>query len=115
MHVDLTVAERAACALTDDLLAVLPAGVTAVVADKGYDTNAVRASIEKRAAQAVIPAKCNRKKPIPHDANLYADRNKVERFFGRIKQCRVVATRYEKTACSFLAIIHIAATLDWLR
>ena len=70
VHVDLTVAERADCALTDDLLAVLPAGVRAVVADKGYDANALIVSIEARAAEVVIPTKRNRKKPLPHDENL---------------------------------------------
>ncbi|RTQ50943.1 IS5/IS1182 family transposase, partial [Hymenobacter gummosus] len=51
----------------------------------------------------------------PYDANLYADRNKVERFFGRLKEARGLATRYEKTASSFWALAHLLAALDWMR
>jgi len=46
---------------------------------------------------------------------LYADRNKVERFFGRLKEARGFATRYEKTATSFLAVAHFLAARDWMR
>ncbi|WP_394370056.1 transposase [Hymenobacter piscis] len=46
---------------------------------------------------------------------MYADRNKVERFFGRLKEARGFATRYEKTATCFLASAHLLAALDWLR
>lgn len=49
------------------------------------------------------------------NSNLYADRNKVERFFGRLKEARGLATHYEKTATSFLAVAQLLAALDWLR
>jgi transposase len=48
------------------------------------------------------------------DEQTYRDRNKIERFFGRLKQYRRLATRYEKTVVSFLALWHMAAALDWL-
>jgi transposase len=49
------------------------------------------------------------------DEETYRDRNKIERFFGRLKQYRRLATRYEKTVMSFLAFWHVTAALDWLR
>ena len=66
-------------------------------------------------ARPVIPPKVNRVEPRCYDANLYADRNKVERFFGRLKEARGFATRYEKTATSFLAVAHFLAARDWMR
>lgn len=86
-----------------------------MVADKAYDTNAVRAAISACHAEPVIPSKTSRNAPRAHDQNLYADRNKAERFFGRLKEARGLATRYEKTAVSFLATAHLLAALDWLR
>jgi transposase len=97
----------------------LPAGLRhapgAVVADKASDTNAVLAAIAGRHAEAVIPPKSSRNERRPYDQNLYADRNKAERFFGRLKEARGFATRYDKTAVSFLATAHLLAALDWLR
>lgn len=86
-----------------------------MVADKAYDTNTVLEALANQAAEAVIPPKKNRLDQRPCDENLYADRNKVERFFGRLKEARGFATRYEKTATSFLAIAHLLAALDWMR
>ena len=58
----------------------------AVIADKGYDSGAFVAFVEAREAEAVIPSRRNRKEHREIDANLYADRNKIERFFGRLKE-----------------------------
>jgi transposase len=49
------------------------------------------------------------------DRNRYADRNKVERFFGRLKEARTLATRYDKTTVSFLEVAHLLTALDWVR
>lgn len=87
----------------------------AVVADKAYDTNAVLAAITSRHAEPVIPPKSSRNEHRSYDQTLYADRNKAERFFGRLKEARGFATRYDKTAVSFLATAHLLASLDWLR
>ena len=97
------------------LLAALRKPPGAVVADKAYDTNAVLQAISACQAEPVIPAKTSRSAPRAHDQNLYADRNKAERFFGRLKEARGLATRYEKTAVSFLAAAHLLAALNWLR
>jgi transposase len=115
VHLDLTPGQQADCLLVPDLLAALPQEPGKVVADKAYDTNAVLQSIAAHQAEQVIPPKSNRKVPRDYDENLSDDRNKMERFFGRLKQSRAFATRYDKTALSFLAVAHIVAALDWLR
>ena len=65
-------------------------------------------------AAAVIPSKRNRVEPRAHDADLYKDRNKVECLIGRVKQYRRVATRYEKTARNYLAMLHLVSAMVWL-
>lgn len=87
----------------------------ALVADKGYDCDRLRAWCDQHQIEPVIPARRNRREPRQIDRNLYKDRNKVERFFLLIKQYRRVATRYDKTASSFLAFCHFAAALILLR
>jgi transposase len=89
--------------------------VAAVMADKGYDCDALVATIEGRGAQAVIPPKKNRVEPRPYDKHLYKERSKVECCVGLLKQCRRVATRYEKTAKNFLGMVLIVASMIWLR
>lgn len=87
----------------------------AVIADRGYDADWLVERIEALGAEVVIPPKRNRREPRrEYDRNLYADRNKVERFIGRIKQYRRVATRYEKTASSYLAMVQVAAIMTLL-
>ena len=115
VHVHLSGGQEADCKHFDQIVAALPAEVKAIVGDKGYDTNAVVARVEERQAEVVIPAKKNRKETREIDENLYADRNKVERFFLKIKQNRAVATRYDKKAACFLAVIHLASIMCWLK
>jgi transposase len=86
-----------------------------VIADKGYDSDAVVEAIEASGAEAVIPPKCNRKEQRPYDRERYKDRNLAERFWARAKQYRRVATRYEKTARNFLAFVHVASIMILLR
>ena len=87
----------------------------AVIADKGYDSDALVRKIRARGAEAVIPAKKNRKEPRDYDKHLYKERNKVERFINLMKQNRRVATRYEKTARNFLGFVYVAAVMVLLR
>jgi transposase len=68
----------------------------AVLADKAYDSNDLRALIDGMEAEAVIPSKRNRKFFIPHDEAVYKHRNQIERCFGRMKHFRRFATRYER-------------------
>ncbi len=81
----------------------------AVVADRGYDADWLLGRIASSGAEAVIPPKRSRLVQRAYDGNLYADRNKIERLFNRLKQCRRVATRYEKTARNYLAFAQVAA------
>jgi transposase len=69
----------------------------------------------KRGAWANIPPKRNRRDPICFSPYLYRDRNLVERFFNKIKQCRRVATRYDKLAANYLAFVKLACIRLWLR
>lgn len=80
----------------------------AVIADKAYDSDEFIALIEQLGAEVVIPPKANRTEQRNYDKNLYADRNKIERFINRVKHYRRLATRYEKTARNYLSFWHIA-------
>ena len=82
-----------------------------VIADKGYDGDQVLQMIDDQGGQAVIPPRRNRKVQRPYDQQLYRERNHIERLFARLKQCRRIATRYDKTARNFLAFLHLAATM----
>ena len=83
----------------------------AVVADRGYDANSLLDWLADAQIEAVIPAKKNRLVERSIDENLYKDRNKVERYFNKLKQYRRVATRYEKTAVSFASFVYLASAL----
>lgn len=86
----------------------------AVVADKGYDADWLVAQIESSGAEAVIPPKSNRTVQRSYDRNLYADRNKIERLFNRLKHYRRVATRYDKRAQNYLAFVQVACIVTLL-
>jgi transposase len=92
-------------------LPALIAGVetTAVLADKGDDADANRQAIRAAGAEPCIPPRRNRTAAITYDRHLYAERNGVERFFGRVKQWRRVATRYDMKAKNFLGFDWLAA------
>lgn len=89
----------------------LIAGVNteAVLADKGYDSDANRVAIAAAGAKPCIPPRKNRKEPIEFDRHLYKERNVVERYFAQIKQYRRVATRYDKRAANFLGFVWVAS------
>src|SRR5688572_1026237 len=87
----------------------------AVVADKGYDGNSFTQVIDALGAEVVIPSRSNAKQPRLIDWNLYKDRNKIERFFNRIKHYRRIATRYDKNAACFQAFLHLTATMILLK
>jgi transposase len=80
----------------------------AVLADKAYDSNALRAIIAEAGAQAVIPSNRSRKTPIPHDAAIHKHRNRIERCFNKLKHFRRFATRYDRRALHFLSFIQLA-------
>ena len=83
-------------------------------ADRGYNADWIRALASKRGVWANIPPRCNRNEPICFGPYLYRARNLVERFFNRIKQCRRVATRYDRLAGNYLAFVQLASIRLWL-
>lgn len=85
-----------------------------VMADKGYDSADFVAQIENSRGIAVIPSRATNRIQRDYDKEVYKCRNLVERFFNRMKQFRRFATRYEKTAKSFLALVHFAAVFVFL-
>lgn len=86
-----------------------------MLADKAYDTNGIRALIEGQGATPNIPAKSNRRWKPCFSKILYRERNLVERFFNKLKHFRRIATRYDKLAENFLAMVKLASIRLWLR
>jgi len=87
----------------------------AVLADKAYDSNALRSLIAAAGAQAVIPSNRTRKVLIQHDVEAYRARNRIERCFSKLKHFRRFATRYDRRAVHFLGFVHLAAAMIWMR
>lgn len=108
----LTGGQVADCRAADALLDDLAAG-TIVLADKAYDSNAIRDLIERQGAVPNIPSKANRRWKSCFSKTLYKGRNAVERMFCRLKDYRRVATRYDKLAANFLGAIYLAAAVTW--
>ena len=86
----------------------------AVLGDRGYDSNTFIERAEGLGAEAVIPSKKNRTELRQIDRELYKDHNKVERFIGRVKHYRRVATRYDKSVLSYTSFLHVACIMTWL-
>lgn len=83
----------------------------ALLADKAFDANWLLQELDTRGASAVIPPKANRKHQRDYDADAYKWRHLVENYFAKIKKFRGIATRYDKTDCSYTASWNLAATL----
>ena len=99
-----------------DLLAGQKRGtVKVVIGDKGYDSDAIVAKVRRLRARVVIPPVARRTKRRRYSKRLYKGRNVVERFWSKVKQCRRVATRFDKLDVCYLAFVHLAATLVVLR
>lgn len=98
----------------DLLLTDLPDG-SVLLGDKAYDADWIRNRVETQGAAPNIPDKSNRKHRHCFSKTLYKERNRVERLFNRIKHFRRVATRFEKLARSYLAMIKLASIRLWIR
>jgi len=109
LRIALTVGQRGDATQAQALVEGFRPG--AVLADRGYDADAFLDCVRESGAEAVIPSKKNRLQQREIDENLYRDRNKVERFFNKLKAYRRVATRYEKTAHSFAAFVYLASAM----
>src|ERR671933_1950984 len=96
------------------LLSFLTALALWIVADRGYSSHAFRMLIWSLGSRPAIPTKRN-EAPVACPPWIYTNRNLVERCWARLKEWRAVATRYEKTERSFMGVLCMAATIDWLK
>ncbi|MCW2238171.1 transposase [Azospirillum canadense] len=83
-------------------------------AEKRYSSGVIRSALRRRGVPPVIPTRSNERPDPEFDRDAYRERNRVERLINRLKQFRRIATRYEKRAVNYLAMITIAAILQWL-
>jgi transposase len=86
-----------------------------VLGDRAYDAKALRETIAAIGAIAVIPPHPLRKQPYDYDRDIYRLRNRIERCFNKLKHFRRIATRYDRKAVHFLAFIHLASSMLWMR
>lgn len=86
-----------------------------LLADKGYDTDAIRATLHERGIRAVIPPRSHRTYTVRWNRRIYRERNCIERMIGHLKVNRAIATRYDKLARSFLDALHLATIRQCLR
>ena len=87
----------------------------ALIADRGYDAQAIIDLVRNTGGEAHIPTQSDRKVQRSVDRNLYRQRNLVERFFCKLKHFRRIATRFDKLARNFLAAVCLASARIWMR
>lgn len=87
----------------------------AVIADTAYDSDAFRQAVEAIGAKSVIPSHPRRNQPYPLDRRLYKLRNRIERCINKLKHFRRIATRYDRRALHFIAMLHLAGAMLWMR
>ena len=109
----LTAGQKGDAPQAEALIEDVPAAV--VIADAAYDSDRLRQAIAGKGAIAVIPNNPSRARKYPLDKHLYAQRHLIECCFSKLKQFRRVATRFEKTARNYLAVVTLAAIVLWLR
>lgn len=85
-----------------------------VAGDKGYSSKTVRRYLAKRGIGAVIPRRKDEPQQRHFDRAAYRERNRIERLINRLKQNRAIATRYDKLAAHYLAMLLIASILIWI-
>ena len=86
----------------------------ALIGDTAYDSNEFRAEVKARNIKPVIHSKPERKRALPLDRKLYSRRYLIEVCFHHLKRYRAIATRFEKTARNYLALIHVACICVWI-
>ena len=111
VRVVITEGTTADCTQASRLIEGLNAG--ALLADKGYDTDAIVDQAKQQGMEPVIPPKRNRKVMRTYDEELYKLRHLVENAFLHLKRWRGIATRYAKNTASFLAAVHIRCIALW--
>jgi len=87
-----------------------------LIADKAYDADSLRKWLDERHIKAVIPSTAARRTPYPLDRRVYRRRNVIERLFGRLKNWRRIATRYDRHANNYLAAVALVAVVtEWTK
>ncbi|MGJ0515825.1 MAG: IS5 family transposase [Methylomicrobium sp.] len=99
----------------ENLLALTPEGAGALLADKGYDSDAFIQAVQEKGLSVVIPPKSNRNQPRPCDWVIYKERHLIECCFTKMKHYRRVFSRYEKTAHNYLGFLRLVSALIWTR
>ncbi len=84
---------------------------SALIADRGYDSNWFRAALKARGVEPCIPPTRGRKAPLHYDRTLYRTRHRIENLFVKLKDWRRIATRYDRCAHTFFSAICIAAAV----
>ena len=112
MHIVLTEGQRHEATVAEQL--VDAAKGCLFLADTAYDAQRIRDKISSKGMQAVIRPHPSRSCPVGYDKQIYQERHLVEIFFNRIKHFRRIATRYEKTARNFLAMVYLGCIKEWL-
>src|SRR5947207_8070279 len=84
-----------------------------IIGDKAYDSAELRAQLDERGTNPIIPNRCNRKQPFTFSRRLYKLRWRIESAFNRLKDFRRIATRYDRLARNYLASVCLAAALVW--
>lgn len=113
VRLELTPGQAGDAPVAATLLENLAPGAT-LIADRAYDTNAIRDLAAERGAWANIPARSIRKGSFAFSTWVYRQRNLVERFFNQVKQFRGLATRYDRNPENYLAALKLAAVRIWL-
>lgn len=113
VRLELTPGQAGDAPIAAALLENLAPGAT-LIADRAYDTNAIRDLAAKRGAWANIPPRSIRKGSFAFSTWVYRQRNLVERFFNQVKQFRGLATRYDRNPENYLAALKLAAVRIWL-
>ena len=85
----------------------------ALLGDRAFDVDWLRAELDARGATAVIPPKSNRKALIDYDRDMYRWRHLVENFFAKLKEFRAIATRYDKCPENYLAAVKLICARIW--
>ena len=111
----LTPGEAADCKAYDTLIDLPEQPPDALLADKAYDTDAIRGDWKERGIKPVIPPKSNRTATIRYSKRLYRQRNCIERALGHLKINRAVATRYDRLAGGLLGMLFIASARFWIK
>ena len=114
ISLDLTAGQAHDIRMAEPMLQAMRKG-TILLADRAYDTNALRDLAKEKQAWANIPVKRTRKESFPFSSWVYRQRNLVERFFNKLKQFRGIATRYDKDPRNFLAAVKLVAIRIWIR